>query len=40
MVKDPNMERIGKIMKRAVGRMIQSWIYYTLVRFSGRWATG
>ena len=25
-MQDPNMEEIGKTMKRAAGRMIQSWI--------------
>ena len=39
MVQDPNMKQIGKIMKRALGRMIQLLIYYTLVRYSARWAT-
>jgi hypothetical protein len=29
LVLDPNMEQIGTIMKRAMGRMIQLWIYYT-----------
>jgi hypothetical protein len=30
LVQDPNMEHIGKIIKRVVGRMIQLWIYKTL----------
>ena len=29
LVQDPNMEQIGKIMKRVVGSMIQLWIYKT-----------
>ena len=30
LVQDPDKEHIGKVMKRAVVRMIQLWIYYTL----------
>ena len=30
LVQDPNMEQIGKIVKRVVGIKIQLWIHYTL----------
>ena len=30
LVQGPDMKHIGKIMKRAVGRMIRLWIYKTL----------